>query len=148
MRAAHAHEQAGAVVARHGIGPRALHVQHVFQRAALAGGIAKDHATEAGRDGLRALGNHLGAAQQFVGDQLPQRRIDPGGDHERFAHHDRLGPFDSLDGQVAGRRSLDRPVVDAHAGGRRTRRRRGWIAAGPAAVGENEDAARLFAVDQ
>ena len=53
------------------------------------------------------------------------------------------GTCDVLDGQVVGRRALDGSVIDGHAGGRRPRDRGRDVAAGPPAVGEHQQPARL-----
>ena len=107
------------VVFRHRVGPLPLHAEHILADAALGGRVAKNQSACARGDRLRAAGDDLPVARKFVRDRLPQRRIEPRGDHERLAREDGFRSDDALDGQIAGPGALHRAVIDGDAGSRR-----------------------------
>ena len=97
---------------------------------------------------MRAPGDDLRAPQQFVGDRLAEGRIEPGGNHERFARQDGFRPLDPLDGQVAGPGALEGPIVDGQAGRRGAGRRGRHVPPRPLAIGKHQDASGFSAADQ
>src|SRR5947199_223431 len=82
------------------------------------------------------------AAAQLEGHFLGGGGVDPGGDEERLAGADRARGVEAVDGDVAGGGALQGAVVERDAAGGGLGGDRGGVAAGPAAVGQEEQLAR------
>ena len=93
----------------------------------------------------------LAAAQDFVAaaqlerNGLRRRRVDPGGDEERFAGRYGRRRIDAGNGEIVGGGALQGTVIDGDIARGRASGEDGGIAAGPAAIRQYQHLARRIA---